>query len=335
MANQSESRSAVPASGLHWFVRAIVAGACGYAIVGGDGPIMRAAGIAGLLLALLADLDGLTRHVCRACSLLAAAYAGPMFGGALGAWLSTKTGLPPAVGGVGGVVGAAVLAMVGVGLFGRLAGSLVRRSRFAALDRAAGALFGFGEGVAVVAAACWSAATFGPQIDAMKARAPSTAWTRPVFAGIDAFRKGMSSDGFARIALSYNPLTEMPMVRATQQLLTIASDPAAMRRVADSDALREFTQLPAVKRHLDALRGDATLRQAAEQRDLFAIMGSPQFAAMLRDGELHSALAGNYAQLQAALMAGAPAAPVAASHAPRPALRSAGLEPVPRPRRSN
>lgn len=301
MDTRCESRARPPGLTFHVFCRALLLGGGGFAVFGGIGPVTQAAGVAGILLAVLADFDGLIRHGLRAMSLVAALYAASLFGGSLGAWLSTRSGLPAPAGNACGLAAAAVGTMLMVGLCGRLLGRAVRRSRFARLDRAAGAMLGFAEGVAVVAAACWSVATFAPQLDSIKARSESSPWMKPMFAAVDAFRGAMARDPFAQVALEHNPLPDMPFVRATQQIVSVATDPEKVEQLSRSEALREFTELPAVKRHLDAMREDSGLRQAVEQRDLFAIMGSPQFAAMLSDGELHAALASNYSKIQAAL----------------------------------
>lgn len=309
MAIQPLLRVKTPGSGLHWFCRAAIAGAAGYAIVAG-GPITRAAGVAAAVLALLADFDGLTRHAFRAFALAAAAYAAPLFGPTVGAWISSRTGFSAAVGGACGLAVAGIAVLVVLGVCGRVAGALVRRSRLARFDRAAGALIGFGEGIAVVVVACWSAVTFGAQLDQMKVRSESAPWTRPVFAWIDAFRAAMADDPLAQIAVAHNPLPDVPIVRTTQRILEVATDPSALERFSQSDALREFVELPVVKKHLEAIRGDPALRHAVEQRNVAELMGSPQFAAMMNDGELHSALSNNFAKVQSALTAADPRPPV-------------------------
>ena len=108
------------------------------------------------------------------------------------------------------------------------------------------------------------------------------------------------------------------MVQTMRQVAEVVAEPETLTALMQSRELKEIADLPAVKRHLDAISNDPKLRRALETRDFAAVMSSPQWSAMLNDGELFDTIMARAAEIRGAMrnVSAARAKQIAASAGP-------------------
>ena len=96
-------------------------------------------------------------------------------------------------------------------------------------------------------------------------------------------------------------LPAVPLVQTVTQVVEVMAEPETLTALMHSPELKEIAGLPAVKRHLDAISADPKLKRALENRDIATVMSSPQWSAMLNDGELFDTIMSRAAAIRGAL----------------------------------
>ncbi len=287
-----------------WFYRALLYG--GLLLVGLAGSkVTTVLVIAVGLLTLWGDLDGAARHILRMLGFAAAVVFAPLLAAPLAGWLAPQTGLPLTFVQIGSavVVGLLVILLAGA-VAKRVARRIHRHPVGNAVDRGFGTLVGAGEGALVVALTCWTVGLFEPELDRIRSARAASSMTPPagpadlIVRSADALR----NDPIGRALMDHNALANVPLLQQFQQAARLALDPAALdRAVRSGGSLEEFVRLPVVKRHLDGIYADPQMRDAIRRRDLFTIMQSRQFTAMLSDQELHKTVVANWDTLSASI----------------------------------
>jgi len=289
--------------GYVWTFRVFLYAALGLAVCFG-GPITRAAAGFALFFGILADWDGAARHVFRLAGLALAVCLSPVLGIPLGDWLGPKLGTSPLVGQGIGIALAGLGIMFATGVVGRRVAAFVRRLKpLRGADHILGALLGTGEGVLVVAAACWLLTTFGEPLTTLRERL--TADGRPlqnrVLAQLEALQTVIHDDPTGRLLTRVNPLPEIPAIQTAQQVAELAADEAVFATVMQDPQVHAFSRLPVIRKHVKALQHDAELRAAIGEQDLGAVMQCDAVGNMLNDRELYEAVRTHWGELKGAL----------------------------------
>lgn len=289
--------------GYVWTFRVFLYAALGLAICFG-GPITRAAAGFALFFGILADWDGAARHVFRLAGLALAVCLSPVLGIPLGNWLGPRLGTSPLVGQGIGIALAGVGIMFATGVLGRRAAAFVRRLKaLRGPDHILGALLGTGEGVLVVAAACWLLTTFGEPLATLRERL--TADGRPlqnrVLSGLEALQTTIQDDPTGRLLTRVNPLPEIPAIQTAQQAAELVTDEAVFTAVMQDPQVHAFSRLPVIRKHLEALQHDTELRAALNKQDLGAFMQCDVIGNMLNDQELYETVRTHWGYLKGAL----------------------------------
>jgi len=285
-----------PAVGtLLWLYRLALLAGLAYTMVVG-GPVLRVAAVAAAVFALWGDWDGVVCHALRIVGLAGAIAAGLAFGIPLGDWVGSYMGvaagwmgLMPRLGGIAVVM--LVVAIVSAAIRYRIWGALRGRPNLRAADHVLGSLLGVAEGALLIAAIGWTVATFERPLsrlhDELAARPELGHW---LLHSIDRAHVALQTDPAGQLLMRTNPLLQFELMRAVQQAADVATDVQAREQLFSEQSVRELSELPPVKRHLDLMRVDRKLREALEQRDLAAIMSSDAFAAMLADRAVRQAV---------------------------------------------
>jgi uncharacterized membrane protein required for colicin V production len=292
-----------PTPGYVWTFRVFLYAALGLAICFG-GPITRAAAGFALFFGILADRDGAARHVFRLAGLALAVCFSPALGVPLGNWLGPRLGTPPLVGQGIGIALAGLGIMFAAGVLGRRVAAFVRRLKaLRGPDHILGALLGSGEGVLVVAAACWLLTTFGEPLTTLRERLAADG--RPLRSGtlakLESLQTAVRNDPTGRLLTRVNPLPEIPAIQTAQQATELVADEAVFTAVMQDPQVHAFSQLPVIRKHLEALQHDKELRAAINKQDLVAIMQCEVVGNMLNDRELHEAVRTHWGDLKSAM----------------------------------
>jgi uncharacterized membrane protein required for colicin V production len=273
---------------LHAFRAALYLGLVLLAALGGS--IGRAVTLLGLPLAILGDWEGGTRHSLRAVALLLVIWLVSLFGSSGATLLSGK--LP--VGLIVGIVVLCIASFIAVGFLSRrLARSIRRRPHLGAVDRMAGGLMGACEGGLIVALVCWTLGAFDPPMRALRQRLEAGELETPATTLLDTFQgvtTAAQGDALGRWLLRHNPIGGLELVQTARLFTELSVDQDRVLRAVDDGRLDYLAELPEVRKYVDAVEGDPSLRAAIAQGDGRAVLNSPIFQEMLRDPALHRAL---------------------------------------------
>ncbi|MGD8453556.1 MAG: CvpA family protein [Phycisphaerae bacterium] len=268
------------------------------------GPVIRAATLCALPLCLLGDWDGGARHVLRIAMLIVAAWAAPVFAIQLGTLLSSLVNVPPAM---VPVAGYALMAIVALVLAGILSGGVQRLIRkrpvLNGINHVAGAALGAGEGVALVVVCCWMLAVFAKPLAVLRAQLPPGVQSAPRVL-LDTLAEATAvvrEDPAGQWLVRDNPLAKVPAVRKAAVLAELGANPARVWAAVQDGRLRQITNLPEVRRHVDAITSDPNLMAAMEQNDLATLLNSAQARQILADDKLQTVLVARQAEMQAAI----------------------------------
>jgi hypothetical protein len=203
-----------------------------------------------------------------------------------------------------GVILAGLAIVFAAGVVGRrLAGFVRRFKRLSSADHILGALLGTGEGVLVVAAACWVLSSFGEPLATLRER--RSAEGRPlrnqVLAKVESLQTAVRDDPTGQLFTRVNPLREIPAVRRAQQMAELTVDEQVSTMFMQDAQVHAFAQLPVIRKHLEVLRNDAELHAALRKQDLAAVMQCDAIGNMLNDEELYDAVRAHWSELKGAL----------------------------------
>jgi hypothetical protein len=260
------------------------------------GPLVRAMAISGAIFMLLADFDGFVRHTLRLVALAIAVCATPAYGPDLANWVAQNTTWPPVVQQIvayGAVVAGILIAGAIVGRFG--ASLIRRRPRLLVADHMFGALLGSAEGVLVVAALAWSVLALEGPISAMRPRLAAGQDSALAIAmdGLNMFRESIGEEYAGRLLADCNPLKDAAPMSAMRQFTEITADPASFHAFSEDERIKALANAPEIRKHLDAMHEDATLRDALRHRNLAGIIQSETFQNMLSDRDLYDVIVRN------------------------------------------
>ena len=236
-----------------------------------------------------------------------AIWLAPGLGVPIGEWLVSQFGVPVLLSRAIGTVAAGIGVLVGVSLIGRLARGFTRRRRgLNSFDRVFGCIVGGAEGALLVATVCWTLAVFEEPLRLMRYQLARGDHSSPssivwLVEQLDKINTVVQRDPTGRMVRDMNPLPDVPMVQTVKQLAEVVAEPEMLAALMQSAELKELADLPAVKRHLDAISSDPKLKRALENRDMATVMSSPQWSAMLNDGELFDTLMSRAAAIRGAL----------------------------------
>lgn len=268
------------------------------------GPVVRAAALCAIPLALLYDLGGGLRHLVHVAGLTLAVWLGANVGDALGAAVTSGLSVPPAVGYAAGLALPGVATLLLAGVAGRrLARTIRRRPHWRGVDHLLGAALGVAEGALLVVVLCWLLAAFRTPLENLRARLPQQTgglhnWLLDAFSDLDAV---VQRDPAGRWLTRRNPLESLPAVQAGQVAMEIASAPEALLAALDAGRLDELAQLPEMRKYVQAVEDDQTLTDAIQRQDVAALLRHPTVKAMLKDRDLHRALLAHRDALRTAL----------------------------------
>ena len=291
--------------GFVWVFRLVLFGSLTAAFMFG-GPVARVAAVSAAIFAFFGDLDGGVRHTLRVVGLGVAIWLAPGLGGPIGGWLASQFAVPVLLARALGTLAAGIGVLIGIGLFGRFVRSFTqRRRRLNAFDRVLGGAVGAAEGALFIAVGCWALAIFEEPLRLMRYQfardhgsSSSIAW---MVQRLDDFNAVVRRDPTGRLVRSVNPLPDIPAVQAIQQVAEVVAEPETLSALMQSRELREISQLPVVKKHLDAIRNDQKLKRALENRDFATVLRSPQWSAMLNDRELFDTIMSRAADIRSAM----------------------------------
>ena len=258
------------------------------------GPVIRAAAVCAVPLALLADCAGGLRHTTQMLGLGVAFWLAPAFGGALGGVVSSLGNVSPLM-----ARGVGVL-LIGLGIVIAFAAAgyvlsrkLKTRPRLRGFDHVCGALMGTAEGALVVACCCWLLAVFETPMETMRAKlARSDQHSAQVWIldHLAEARVAIAGDPVGRWVTQANPLTNVSAVQDAQFAAEMAADSDRLLAAFDAGRLDAIADLPEVRSYVEAFQNDPAMMRAWEQGDTAAIMSSPQVRAMLTDADLRRVL---------------------------------------------
>lgn len=270
------------------------------------GPVARVAAVSAAIFAVFGDLDGGVRHTLRVVGLGVAIWLAPGLGAPIGEWLASQFAVPVLLAKVVGTLAAGIGVLIGIGLLGRFVrGFTRRRPRLYGFDRVFGGAVGAAEGALLIAAGCWTLAIFEEPLRLMRYQfaqdhtAPSS--IRWMVQRLDDFNAVVRRDPTGRLVRRVNPLPDMPVVQVIQQVAEVVAEPEVFSALVQSPELREISQLPVVKKHLDAIQNDQKLKSALENRDFATVLQSPQWLAMLNDRELFDTIMSRAADIRSAM----------------------------------
>lgn len=287
-----------------WTFRLVLYAALAGAIALGS-PVTRAAAVAALFFAILADHDGLIRHLCKVAGLGVAIWQAPLLGWPTGAWLAARSGMSLLTTQCGATLVAGLIIVFLGGQVGRILSVAPSRHAFShGVNKVLGGLLGCGEGVLLVAAVCWTLAAFATspaQALGQSSAAVSLVDENQAASLVNSLNASIQADPTGELLLQYNPLPEIDVFKTMQDAAAVTASPENLEAFIEGDTMREFCALPVVKKHIDAFQTDPELRTAVQRRDIAAIMQSEQFRAMLEDAELHQTVMDRWDELTAAM----------------------------------
>lgn len=267
-------------------------------------PIARIAAIATGIGAIWGDLGGGVRTAFRLFGALLAIWLAPTFGAPISGPLAARTGWHPVV------CNYASMAIAGVGVLSIAsiltwftARAMRARAFTHGADRILGSMIGGSAGAGAVMCAVWTALTFETPIHdfcSRDGRFPDVQKAQ-VLAQLSRMHNFVMDDPFGKMVASVNPLPSIPMVATAGNLAKLAGNPRATEALLDDPRFRSLFESPEVRRHLEAIRADTSLRSAFAHRDLTAIMISKPFQDMLLDDELHRVMTERWNEIQEVL----------------------------------
>lgn len=268
------------------------------------GPVIQAAALCALPLCLLGDWDGCARHIVRMAMLALTAWAGPTLAPPAGELVNSLVTLPPAVMPVAGYGVVVLVALVAAGLLSGGVQRLIRkRPVLNGLNHVAGATLGAAEGVVLVAACCWLLSAFAMPLAMLRARLPQGVQSTPhvLLDTLARANAAVREDPAGRWLVRENPLERVPAVRKAQVLAELGADPARVWAAVQDGRLRQITNLPEVRRHVDAITRDPAMMTALEQNDVATLLNSAHAKRILEDDELQSVLVARQDEMRAAI----------------------------------
>ncbi len=289
-------------AGFLWTFRLCLCGLLAVAFVYG-GPVLRVGAVGAAVFALSGDRAGVLRQLVNLAGLPLSLALAALWAPALGDLLRQQVSMAPPLARWLAGAGIVAVGLLVTSLVGRLATRFTRERRYLyVLNRAGGALLGVCEGALLAAALCWTSALFGPAIalyaENLAPRAPLLARG---FTYLDEGGTWLRSDPASHWLQEHNLLADVPMLQTTAAVAEVAGDTASFWQLVDSGAMRDLLAEPAVRRHVDAVRSDASVHAAVESRDLATLLRSPHLDAALADDELGRVVARHWPALQAQL----------------------------------
>ena len=257
------------------------------------GPVIRAAALCALPLALWSDREGGLRHLLRIGALTLAVWLAPSAAPALGDLISSLFNVPGTIAIVGGFALLALGVITLAGFVGRrIARRLRKHPHFKGADHILGGLVGSAEGVLVVVVGCWLLVTFEGPIESLHRRLPADqggtqSWVVDTLYEMHAT---VRNDDTGQWLTRTNPLEEIPVVQTAQMVAEFTTDPGQVLAAIDEGRLNAVAELPEVKRYVQAFEEDTALKQALQRGDVTAIINNPHVRSMLNDRDLHRAL---------------------------------------------
>lgn len=267
-------------------------------------PIARIAALATAIGAVWGDTSGAVRTLFRLFGFFLAVWFAPLLAVPLAAPLASQTGWHPVVCNYAAIAIAGVAILSFASIMTWLTARALRARAFThGADRVLGGLVGGAAGAALVVVACWIALTFELPLRnffAREGRLP-VAHRSTVLDGLSQMHDFVMSDSLGKLVADVNPLPAIPMVATAGNLAKLAGNAHATQALLDDPRFRSFFESPEVRRHLEVIRTDETLRGAFARRDLGAVMVSKAFQDMLLDDELHRVLTARWDEIQAAM----------------------------------
>ncbi|MFH1748497.1 MAG: hypothetical protein ABIG44_15795 [Planctomycetota bacterium] len=268
------------------------------------GPIVRAAALCALPLALLTDWDGGLRHLVRVAGLTAMVCLAPGPGIAIGKTLGASFNIPGSLAPIVGVL-LIILAIMLLGLLlkGRISVFLCRRPRMRAADHAVGGLLGAAEGAAIVVVGCWMLAALDNPLQSLiaKQNAASTPVQKWILSTLSGARDAVKTDPAGQWLVQRNPIDKVPGIQTIQLAAEVAVEPQTLATAIHDGYLNNIAELPEVRRYVEAIQEDEALKDALRCGDLLAVTQSPHLQQMLTDDQLHAVLVAHRDEIHAAL----------------------------------
>ncbi len=285
-----------------WSVRLLLHGVLVVAAVWG-GPLVRPMAICSIVMAILVDLDGVTRHLLRTAGLALAVWVAASFGSAANASLAPVFGTGRILG-----IGNGTIAL-GVGVFlatmlvsGIFTWGLRRRPWLSAFNHAGGGVLGAAEGALLIATLFWAIQIFSEPIKLLAEQTPSNAASSlSPLVQLRQLEARFAEDPAAGLFAKHNCLAALPFIQSARSVVDIACDRSAIAALADSDDLRRLFEEPEFQAKISALREHPDVQIALQERDVAALLRSQPLADLINDPQLLTAMQTHLPNLKTAL----------------------------------
>ncbi|MBL8879196.1 MAG: CvpA family protein [Phycisphaerales bacterium] len=267
-------------------------------------PIARGAAVATAAGAVWGDFSGGIRTLFRLFGFLIAIWLAPRLSGAFAGPIAGQTGWHPVVCSYAGMAIAAVGVLSIASIITWATARALRARPFThGADRVFGGVLGGAAGAASVVVLSWLALTFEQPAHDFFSRADRLPASQrmSMLDGLSRMHDFIMNDPLGKTLADANPLPRIPMVATAGNLAKLAGNAKATQALLDDPRFRSLFEQPEVRRHLDAIRQDDSLRGAFVRKDLGAIMVSKPFQDMLLDDELHKVMTLRWAEIQAAM----------------------------------
>ncbi|MBN2445881.1 MAG: CvpA family protein [Phycisphaerae bacterium] len=273
-----------PATKLLWAARLLLYGALMAVVVLG-GPLVSLMGICAVVLALLTDLDGLTRHIIRTVTLIAAVVAGSVAGPAADRLLVPLGATWSVYGiGTGSLCVGGVVMIVGM-VISLVLGRVIRRRPWLRMfNSTGGAMLGAVEGGLMVAATYWTLAMFSEPLGNMLSEMPQmqSAQFSPV-AQMSRVLAYFDRDPAADWMRQHNLVADVPIMETARTVTDIATDRAAVTELTNSAELRSLLSHGELASITAELQQDEKLRDACARRDVRSILACASTSQLFDD----------------------------------------------------
>lgn len=296
-------RPARGATHVSWLFRLLILGMVAVAWIIG-GPLVRACAVSAGIFALLGELDGAWRHICRI-----GAFSGVLF-----LVYANAPRVAPQISAVAGIGHTASIAAAGFAalliawilfLIGMRASTrfLQARPRLKLCNQLLGGSLGAMEGVLFVVVGLWALDAFGGsleilnRVNAGREHSPAAMWVKSVTDAADHLRTDTTYGLLARS----NPIAESPMIRQTASAIEALSSLENLEKFGSDERVQAFVQDPMVQEKLKIFQEDEGVRSALQRRDIGALLSHPSIQAMVSDGEFQDKLVTSMPGLWSAL----------------------------------
>lgn len=252
------------------------------------GPLVKLMAGAGLVVALLADVDGFVRHAARMFGLVVAIF--------VGRWLTPLVAavLPGSFNELSllGVSAAMLIAIAGCWIVLMVLTAGVNRwvthqVELRVLNHAGGLVVGAGEGVMLVALLYWSLAAFDAPLALIQQRLDDQGRSKasPVYY----LRYGLAklqADPAARWLDQRNPVAAVPIVATAREVSLVMADEEAVAALWGSNDLQQLLRKREISTVLHQLYDDPQLKAAIDQHDAETLLMSGKVTDLVNDPEL-------------------------------------------------